>query len=184
MGDARGRDALRDQVAVGVGRWRPQHVGDRVGGEAVDLLGHGPVARAQPRFQMDGGDAELDADQRRGDGRIDVADHDQPVGPVRSSATFSYSIITRPVCAPWLPEPTPRWKSGVGQAEIAEDRVRHVGVVMLAGMDQDRREVGRGGERVPERRHLHEIGTRGGDQMDGLGGQIGLLGSLDMPERS
>jgi hypothetical protein len=40
---------------------------------------------------------------------------------------------------------------------------------MLAGMDQHRLEARLGGERVPERRHLHEIGPRRGDEMDALG---------------
>ena len=52
------------------------------------------------------------------------------------------------------------------QRQIGEDRVRHVGIIMLAGVDQHRLEIRRGGERVPERRHLHEIGPRGGDQVD------------------
>ena len=42
---------------------------------------------------------------------------------------------------------------------------------MLTGMDEHGREVARRRERVPERRHLHEIGPRGRDQMDGLDGQ-------------
>jgi hypothetical protein len=42
------------EIGVGVGRRRPQHVRDRVGGDPVDLLGHRPVARAQARLEMDG----------------------------------------------------------------------------------------------------------------------------------
>ncbi len=31
-----------------------------------------------------------------------------------ATATFSYAIITPPVCSAWLPLPTSRWKCGVG----------------------------------------------------------------------
>jgi hypothetical protein len=37
---------------------------------------------------------------------------------------------------------------------------------MLAGVDQHRREVVGGRQRVIQRRHLHKIGARGGDQVD------------------
>ena len=38
------RNAFRQQILVTVGRGRPQHVGDGIGGDAVDFLGHRPVA--------------------------------------------------------------------------------------------------------------------------------------------
>src|SRR4029079_5200431 len=60
--DAFPRHACGQQVLVGIGRWRPQYVGDRVGHEAVDLLGHAPVAAAQPGFEVNHGYAELRAD--------------------------------------------------------------------------------------------------------------------------
>ena len=55
------------------------------------------------------------------------------------------------------------------QPEIGEEGVLHVGVVMLAGMDQNRREGRIGGERVPERRDLHEIRSCRGDQVNPAG---------------
>ncbi len=39
------RDALGDQVLRGVARGVEQQIGDLIGEDAVDLLGHGPVAR-------------------------------------------------------------------------------------------------------------------------------------------
>ena len=35
--------------------------------------------------------------------------------------TFSYSIITRPVCSPWPPLPTPRWTCGFGMPRSAKN---------------------------------------------------------------
>ena len=55
------------------------------------------------------------------------------------------------------------------QPEVAEERVRHVRVVVLAGVHDLRPAPGLAGERVVERRDLHEIRPRGGDQVDGEG---------------
>ena len=50
----------------------------------------------------------------------------------------------RAVCSACVPEPTPRNTSGVGQAELREEDIRHVRVVVLAGVDEhDARASGR-----------------------------------------
>ena len=59
--------AFGHEIAVGIGRRRPEHVAEHIGRKPVQLLGHAPVARAQARFQMDGGNAELGAGERAGD---------------------------------------------------------------------------------------------------------------------
>ena len=89
---------------------------------------------------MDGRDAELHADQRAGERRIDVADHDQPVGPVRRGDLAICDHHPAGLLG-MAARADAEMEIGVGQAEIGEDLVRHVGVVMLAGMDQHRREV-------------------------------------------
>ena len=43
------------------------------------------------------------------------------------------SAAVWPAC---VPEPTPRLRSGLGQAEVAEEDVRHRLVVVLAGVDE------------------------------------------------
>ena len=122
---------------------------------------------------MDGGDAELGPDQGAGDRRIDVADHDQPVRPVRlgDRAIGDHHLAGLLGMAARADAEV---EIGLGQAEIGEEIGRHVGVVMLAGMDEDRRMVAARLQRVPERGHLHEIGPRRGDQMNLAYGQIGL----------
>jgi hypothetical protein len=55
---------------------------------------------------------------------------------------------------------------GRRQPEIGKDVVGHRRVIMLSGVDDRRRKVGRGGQRVPERRDLHEIGSGSGDQVN------------------
>ena len=111
---------------------------------------------------MDGGDAELGPDQGGGDGRIDVADHHQPVGAVGERHLLIFDHHPAGLLG-MAARADAEVEIGIGEAEVLQDRLRHVGVVMLAGMDEHRGEVRRRGERVPERRHLHEIGARGGD---------------------
>ena len=57
-------------------------------------------------------------------------------------------------------------KMRLRQAQVAEERVRHVGVVVLAGVHDARRAPGSRCERVVERRDLHEVRARRGDEMD------------------
>src|SRR6185436_19254959 len=59
--DLRSRHAFAREVLVGVGRWRPQYVADRVGDQAVYLFGHAPVAAAQSSLEVHHRDPELGA---------------------------------------------------------------------------------------------------------------------------
>ena len=61
---------------------------------------------------------------------------------------------------------------GRGQMQILKDRTRHVAVIMLAGVDENRREILGRGQSVPERRHLHQVRPRGRDQMNNSGHAI------------
>jgi hypothetical protein len=54
----------------------------------------------------------------------------------------------------------------LGQAEVAEERVRHVRVVVLPGVHDARGAPALTRQLVVQRRDLHEIRTRGGDQVD------------------
>jgi hypothetical protein len=109
----------------------------------------------------------LAGDHRAGGGGVDVTDHDQPVGPVRHRDLFigdhhAAGLLGMTAGA------DAEMVIGLRQRQVREDRVRHVGIVMLAGVDQHRLEIGRSGQRVPERRHLHEIGPGRCDEMDAL----------------
>ena len=156
----------RSRFSSRVGRRRPQQVGDRIGDEPIDLLGHAPVAAAQARLEMHDRNPQLRADHRARGGRIDVADDDDPVRLARRAHTFSYAIITPPVCSAWRAAADFQVMVRLGQAQVPEERVRHVGVVVLAGMHDRRLAPGFGGKRVVERRDLHEVRARRGDQVD------------------
>ena len=131
---------LRNALAEEVRRRRPREgvksvVGDGVGDEAVDLLGHGPVEAAEAGLDVGDGDTELRAASAQA-----IVELTSPTTMTRSgfslSSTFSNSMSTLPVCSAWLPEPTPRWTSGAGMLEVPEEDVRHVVVVVLAGVDE------------------------------------------------
>ena len=71
-------DPLGGQVLDRVRGGAEQQVGDAVGEDAVHLLGHLPVARAQARLDVGDGDAQLGRGERRGQGRVDVARRPAP----------------------------------------------------------------------------------------------------------
>ena len=77
--------------------------------------------------------------------------------------------MVRPVCSAWVPLPTSRWCGGLRQTQIAEESVRHIGVVVLPGVHDVRCAPFLARQRVIQGRHFHEIRPRGGDQMDELG---------------
>jgi hypothetical protein len=147
------------------GEGRPENVRQHVGDEPVDLLGHVAVAAPEARLEVHDWKAELGGDHRAGGGRIDVADHHQPVRPVGQR----HLLVGDHYAAGLLGMASgadAEMVIGLGQAQIGEYRVRHVDVVMLAGVDQHGLEIGSGGQRVPKRRDLHEVRARGGDQVD------------------
>ena len=164
-GDPLGRNAFGEQILVSIGRRRPENVGDDVRDEAVDLLGHRSVAASKAGFEMNDRDAELGADHRSGDGRVDVSDNDQPVGPVLQRHFLigdHYPGGLFGMAAGAHPQLMYRRL----QLEVPQYVVGHIGVVMLTGMDQYGFESASCGKRVPQRCHLHEIRPGRGDQMD------------------
>ena len=71
--DPVGRRALGEQVVDRVGGRGEEQIGERVGHEPVDLLGHRPVTAAQPRLDVGDRHAELGRTSGAGDRRVDVA---------------------------------------------------------------------------------------------------------------
>src|SRR5207244_9511171 len=63
---------------------------------------------------------------------------------------------------------------GLGQAQVLKERVGHIRVVMLAGVHDVSRAPVFTREGVIQRRHLHEVRARGGDQVDWFGAQAVL----------
>ena len=130
---------------------------DRVGGDAVDLLGHLAVEAAQAGLDVRHRDAELDRGERGGERRVDVAHHQHQV---RASAPGARSR-----CPPSrarsgsraIPTPTCRKTSGRGSPRSRKKTPESSAVVVLPGMEQerlDRRPAPHLGE---QRRQLDEV---------------------------
>ncbi len=66
-------DALGDEVRRGFGAVGEEEVGEPIGEDAVDLLGHRPVPGAQAGLDVRNRDPELGCRQRHGERRVDVA---------------------------------------------------------------------------------------------------------------
>ena len=77
LGNPLGAQVLDRLVAV-----QEEVVGEPVGDDPVDLLGHRAVEAAQPRLDVGERHQRLGGDQRSGQGRVDVAGDDHQVGPL------------------------------------------------------------------------------------------------------
>ena len=136
-------DALAREMLVAVRRRRPKH--DRRSASVTRRLissGMRAVAAAQPRLEMR--DAESTASRRRARTRASSSRRRRRrSNPGRDARqTFSYSIMTRPVCSPWLAAADTEMDMRLRQLQVGEERVRHVRVVVLAGVHDARRHHG------------------------------------------
>jgi hypothetical protein len=158
-----GLDALGGQVVVGVRRRGEQPVRQRVGEDAVDLLRHAPVARAQPGLQVGDGDLQLGRDQRAGDRGVHVADHHHRVAPAPGQPGLEPEHHGRGLLGVGA-GPDAEVDVRGGDPEVGEEPVGHALVVVLAGVDQ----AGLQPDRVQGAQHrgdLHEV--RPGARDDG-----------------
>ena len=127
---------------------------------------------------MHDGDPELGANHRTGCRRIDVADDDDPVGAMFHADFF---VGDHDIAGLLGMRATANTEVEIRgrNAKILQDRIGHVLVVMLPGVDQDGfRPVGRF-ERMVERGYFHEIRSRGGDEMDGFQ-EISIVQSINI----
>ena len=123
------------QVPHGVGAGHQEQVGQLVGQSAVDLLGHRHVEAAQSGLDVRHRDAELRGNEGGGDGRVHVAvDHDER-GPTVDEQLLEPDhdrCGLRRVAA----RPDLQVDVRLRQAELAEEDLGHLLVVVLAGVDE------------------------------------------------
>ena len=86
--DASRVDALRRQVLGAIVARTQQEVGEPIGENAVDLLGHRPVTRSKPRLEVHHRDPELGGREGGGEGRVDVAGDQDGVGGMLGEVPF------------------------------------------------------------------------------------------------
>lgn len=126
---------LAEIVDGGCGR-AEQQGGYAIGEDAVDFLGHVGVVRAQAGFDMGHGDVELGGGERPGEGRVGVAVDEYPVGlfllDERFDA-FEHAAGHGAMSEAGDAEVMIR----AGDIELVEEDIRHVGIEMLAGVDDD-----------------------------------------------
>ena len=108
VGDAFGAQVLDRLLAV-----QEEQLGEAVGDDPVDLLGHRQVEAAQAGLDVGDRDPHLDRGQRRRQGRVDVAGDDHQVGRLLDQDRLQPLHRPRRLLA-WLPEPTSSMWSGAG----------------------------------------------------------------------
>ena len=157
-----GRNPLRTEVVNAVPGWREEQVRQPVGDDAVDLLRHRPVAAPEARLDVRDLEAELGGDERGCDRGVDVA-VDEHHGGRGAEAHLLKALHDQRGLRRMRARADLEVVIGTGDAELPEEAVRHLRVVVLAGVDDDVADSGpaRGGPR--ERGQFHEVGARAHD---------------------
>lgn len=152
-----------------------QHIGDMICHDAVDLLGHAPVERAESRFHVCNRHVELHRSKCCGKGRCRVAVHDDDVGGLEEDGVLDANEHLSShlgVAAAVDIEVDSRWI----EAELSEEQIRHVRVEVLPCV-HDRLVDPHTLERVGHDSSLDELraGANNGETVHGdLAGELGL----------
>ena len=150
-------DVLALEVADRLFGMHIELVGDRVGEDPVDLLGHGAVVAAQTGLDVADGDAQLHGGQCGGHGRVHVPGHHHQVGRVRDQQRFEAFHHLGGLLGVGAGADLEH-VVGRGNAELFEEDLGHQAVVMLARMDDHLLAFGhaitQGGD---DRGHLDEV---------------------------
>src|SRR5581483_10772011 len=157
-------DPLAREIRVRARRVRQQERAQVVREQPVVLLRHRRVEAAEARLDVRDRDVELRRGEGAGERRVDVAGDDDerrlPVeqhlldadeGPGRLLGMRARADSEKDV--------------GRGEAELADQDVGHLGVVVLAGMDDERVDVRRS-DRGHDGRRLHEVRPGADDEAD------------------
>ena len=157
--------AFAPQVGDGARLGDEEVVGDAVGDEAVDFLGHRHVAAAQAGFDVGDGNVELLGDDRAGQRGVDVANDEHERGRLGDAQFLErehdLGRLGRVAAAAGAHE-----QVGLGDAEFFEEDVVHFTVVVLARVDDLERQRALGLERAHDRGDLHEVRSRTGDEIN------------------
>ena len=164
--DAARADALGLQVLDRLGAVREQHVRQAVGEDAVDLLRHAPVERAQPGLEVGDGDAHLRRGERAGERGVHVAGDEHDVGLGVDQDLLERRQHLGRLHAVGAGADAEE-DVDLGELQVGQDLVGHPAVVVLAGVDDDLAERLPALERGDDGRHLDEVRARADDVDDG-----------------
>ena len=166
--DALVRHALGAVVLRRLGAVRQAQVGDLVDEHAVQLLRHRPVVAAQSRLDVRHGNPELRRSECGGERRVDVAGNEHERRLLAHEdllEALERAGSLRAVRARADAEQV----SGRRNAQLVEQHVGHLAVVVLPRVDADVPPLGKPrAERMLHGRHLHEVGPRADDVGESL----------------
>ena len=126
--------ALVAQVRHGVGAGREAEVGQPVGDQPVDLLGHLHVEAAQAGLHVRLGHVQLGRHERRGEGRVDVAVDDDQRRPIGQERVLEGHQEGRGL-ARVRPGPDAEVEVGRREPQLGEEDAGQRLVVVLPGVD-------------------------------------------------
>ena len=129
------RAAFGEQVVARLGRVDEQELGELVGDDAVDLLGHRPVERAQARLDVSDRDEQLRGGERGGQRRVHVPGHEHDVR-LRLEQHRLEPLHDRGGLLRVRSRADPERVVGVADAELLEEDLGHLAVVVLARVDE------------------------------------------------
>jgi hypothetical protein len=154
------------EVIDRIGRGGEQDVRELIGDDAVDLLGHRAIERAEARLHVREPDPALGRDQRGGDRRVHVTDRQDQVRSLAATDLLEGHHHPGDLLGVGR-RAHAEAPVGLGQPEIVGERAAQAVVVVLAGVHENAAhggESGAGG--VPERRHLHVVRAGPHDERD------------------
>ena len=156
--------ALAEQDLARAGRGGEQVVGEVIGQDAIDLLGHPAVVGAQPGLDVPDRHAELVGGERGGEHRVGIALDQHDVGALvdqdRLHAAHDRGHLVGRGSGAHLEVAV-----GLGQVELLEEHLVHLERVVLAGVEQQVRRAA-ADARAYHRSHLDDLGPRADDDGD------------------
>ena len=159
-------DAFGAKVGVRILGRREQKVCELVCQEAIDFFGHRAVTAAESGFDVRDSDAELRAHERARERRVNVSNDERPIGFFFQHdrlEALHHGCRLRGVRARADAEIHVRLR----QAEIVEEGVGHLRVVVLPRMNDERRKLSLAPlHGFDNRRDLHKVGARADDVND------------------
>ena len=127
-------EAFPHEVAVAGFRGREEDGGELVADDAVHLLRHGHVERAEAGFHMEDRDMDLGSSHRTGQGGIGIPVQENTVKPFRQQHLFD-SLDHAGRLDPMAPGADAQVVIRLRNAQFVEEDLGHVRIVMLPGME-------------------------------------------------